>query len=342
MPKLTQPLSELTKDLQNYPIKDMAGWVHRPAAVRISESSKRNGYVTRPMNSFFLYRLAYADRTKAWCARNDHTVISAVSGQSWPLEPKHIREKYTTLATIERKNHRETYPDYKFSPSSKDPPMLKAVQGAVSNANVAVEGRVPGAGGDRVGGDHDDFGGVVGHINPCFGDSSDADYVNDGGDEDFSGGGEHPADSGGGGADEDLHCFNHEFDITNYFLTDGAQDVYGVDDGYDYDSDVSPLGGSQWGSPMHYRKIAKTSHSSYTQDDTCYGTEPSGISPTSVYRSSAQLGSYRFEYQEADLLPVEFVHASEVEIEQMYTAAREEQSGTIVVRYNRADVWEQY
>ncbi|KAL0631772.1 hypothetical protein Q9L58_009362 [Maublancomyces gigas] len=93
---------------------------------------------------------------------------------------------------------------------------------------------------------------------------------------------------------------------------------------------------------MHCRKIAKTSHSSYTENDTCYGAELSGISPTCVYRSSSQLDSYRFEYPEADLLPVEFAQASEVEIQQVYTAAREEHSGTIIVRYNRADVWEQY
>lgn len=348
MPELTQLLSKLTKDLQDHPIKDMAGWVHRPAAVRLSESSKRNGYVTRPMNSFFLYRLAYADRTKAWCARNDHPVISAVSGHSWPLEPKHIREKYTALATIERKNHRETYPDYKFSPSPKDTPMLKVVQGAVSDADVAAEGGVACAGGDMVSGDHDDSRGIVDNVNACVGDGCGADYVKDsrdgrnGGDVISSDSGERQADDGGDGDDEDFRCFNYEFDLTNYFLTDGAHDAYGIYDGYDYDSDVSPLGGSQWGSPMHCRKIAKTSHSSYTLDDTCYGTEPSMISPTRVYRSSSQLDSYRFEYQEADFLPVEFVHASEVEIEQIYTAAREEHTGTIVLRYNREDVWEQY
>ena len=56
-PKLTAPLSVLTKDM-DVPVKDMDAWVNRPADVRRQEVDKRNGYVTRPMNSFMLYRSA--------------------------------------------------------------------------------------------------------------------------------------------------------------------------------------------------------------------------------------------------------------------------------------------
>jgi hypothetical protein len=115
-PQLTAPLSVLTKDMVT-PMKDMDKWVHRPAEVRRQEVEKRNGYVTRPMNSFMLYRSAYAERTKQWCLQNNHQVVSSVSGESWPMEPPEVREQFNEWAKIERANHASAHPDYKFSPS---------------------------------------------------------------------------------------------------------------------------------------------------------------------------------------------------------------------------------
>ena len=83
----------------------------------MKEVEKRNGYVTRPMNSFMLYRSAYADRTKLWCLQNNHQIVSSVSGESWPLEPPEVREQYNEYARIERDNHQKAHPGYKFSPS---------------------------------------------------------------------------------------------------------------------------------------------------------------------------------------------------------------------------------
>jgi hypothetical protein len=115
-PKLTAPLSVLTKDM-SVPVRDMQAWVNRSVEDRIMETEKRNGYITRPMNSFMLYRSAFAERTKAWCVHNNHQVVSSVSGESWPLEPKDIRDHYNELARIERINHQNAHPEYKFSPS---------------------------------------------------------------------------------------------------------------------------------------------------------------------------------------------------------------------------------
>ena len=117
VPKLHQPLSELTRNYHHLPVRDMDSWVNRPEPVRREEVNKRGGYITRPMNSFMLYRSAYAERTKLWCLQNNHQVVSAVSGESWPLEPEHIRCKYNDLARIERINHQAAHPGYKFSPS---------------------------------------------------------------------------------------------------------------------------------------------------------------------------------------------------------------------------------
>lgn len=124
-PKLTAPLSLLTKELHHIPVKNMEEWVNRSADTRWREVEKRNGYITRPMNSFMLYRSAYADRAKSWCLQNNHQVVSSVAGESWPLEPTEIRELYNEYAKIERINHQNAHPDYKFSPSKTAAPAKK-------------------------------------------------------------------------------------------------------------------------------------------------------------------------------------------------------------------------
>ena len=117
IPKIDAPLSELTKNMDDIPVKDMNEWVTRSAEIRGKEVDKRHGYVTRPMNSFMLYRSAYAERTKIWCLQNNHQVVSSVSGESWPLEPPEIRDKYNEYARIERDNHAKAHPGYKFTPA---------------------------------------------------------------------------------------------------------------------------------------------------------------------------------------------------------------------------------
>ena len=116
IPRLTRPLSELTASHEHIPIKDMSTWVNRSVATRLAENFKRGNYVTRPMNSFMLYRSAYSERTKFWCAQNNHQVVSTVSGQSWPLEPSPIRDQYAEYARLERENHAAANPTYRFRP----------------------------------------------------------------------------------------------------------------------------------------------------------------------------------------------------------------------------------
>ncbi|OKL59970.1 hypothetical protein UA08_04616 [Talaromyces atroroseus] len=114
---ITAPLSQLTKHMVHIPIKDMDAWVNRTVEVRRREVAQKNGKIARPMNSFMLYRSAYAERTKQWCSQNNHQVVSRVSGQSWPKEPPEVREKYEYLALIERDNHQRAHPEYKFAPN---------------------------------------------------------------------------------------------------------------------------------------------------------------------------------------------------------------------------------
>lgn len=115
-PRLTAPLSVLTKDMTT-PVRDIEAWVNRSVEDRVKEVEKRNGYVTRPMNSFMLYRSAYAERTKRWCTQNNHQIVSSVSGESWPMEPEEVRNQFDLWAKTERQHHHDAHPTYKFSPS---------------------------------------------------------------------------------------------------------------------------------------------------------------------------------------------------------------------------------
>lgn len=119
MAKLERPLSVLTAAWTHVPVVDIEAYVNRPDSVRLAEveTGKTPGKVKRPMNSFMLYRKAYQNRTKNWCLQNNHQVVSQVCGDSWPLEPKEVREKFELWAKIERQNHQNAHPGYKFSPS---------------------------------------------------------------------------------------------------------------------------------------------------------------------------------------------------------------------------------
>lgn len=117
--KLEKPLSELTKNWKHVPVADIDAFVNRSAEERRKEveEGKIPGKVKRPMNSFMLYRKAYQNRTKDWALQNNHQVVSQVCGESWPLEPDEIKEQFSTWAKIERLNHQNAHPGYKFSPS---------------------------------------------------------------------------------------------------------------------------------------------------------------------------------------------------------------------------------
>jgi hypothetical protein len=125
--KLEQPMSVLTRD-SVIPVADIDAYVNRSLETRRKEvdEGKIPGKVKRPMNAFMLYRKAYQNRAKEWCSHHNHQVVSQVCGDSWPLEPEHIREQFTEWARVERDNHREAHPGYKFTPSK---PMKARYQG---------------------------------------------------------------------------------------------------------------------------------------------------------------------------------------------------------------------
>jgi hypothetical protein len=126
-PSVTQPLSVLTESWRHLPVVDIEAYVNRSVEVRHKEimEGKFPGKIKRPMNAFMLYRKAYQNRTKDWCLQNNHQVVSQVCGESWPLEPEEVRNKFTAWAKIERDNHAKAFPDYKFTPSKPNRPQNK-------------------------------------------------------------------------------------------------------------------------------------------------------------------------------------------------------------------------
>ncbi|KAL4910679.1 hypothetical protein BDW74DRAFT_141615 [Aspergillus multicolor] len=114
---LPEPLSILTQHLTHIDVKDMDKHVNRPVEERLAEVHKKEGKIPRPMNSFMLYRSAYAERVKEYFRQQNHQVVSSASGVSWNKETPEIRAKYERLAVIEKRNHLKAHPGYKFTPT---------------------------------------------------------------------------------------------------------------------------------------------------------------------------------------------------------------------------------
>ncbi|KAJ6125889.1 hypothetical protein N7471_010382 [Penicillium samsonianum] len=101
--------------MTNIAVEDMTKWVHRPLGDRKREE-KTHGKVLRPRNCFILYKSAYARRIESVLQKKDHSAVSAIAGRSWNMETPEVRQRYTTLAHIERQGHAEAHPEYRFSP----------------------------------------------------------------------------------------------------------------------------------------------------------------------------------------------------------------------------------
>ncbi|KAF3049709.1 hypothetical protein E8E11_005972 [Didymella keratinophila] len=111
-----RPLSDYSNDVIRAATERTEQWVNRPADVRWRETEQRHGYIARPLNSFMLYRSAYIPEAKAQYSRSRQQELSAIVGESWRRESQKVRQAYEAYALIERRNHHEAYPEYKFSP----------------------------------------------------------------------------------------------------------------------------------------------------------------------------------------------------------------------------------
>lgn len=120
LPVIQRPLSELAGGYPSVEVPDIAAYVERPKEDRlreVAEDKKDPGKIKRPMNSFMLYRKAYQNLAKALSHEQHHNIISQVAGDGWRMEPEHVRKQFENWSTIEKENHHNTYPNYKFAPT---------------------------------------------------------------------------------------------------------------------------------------------------------------------------------------------------------------------------------
>lgn len=108
-------------DLDTKNVEDI---VNRPASKRMQEAATRKGgQPARPMNSFMLYRSAYAPVAEAFVgndAGKNHQVVSRVCGYSWSFETEAVKSYFSDLSKQESANHKVVFPDYRFQPQNKN------------------------------------------------------------------------------------------------------------------------------------------------------------------------------------------------------------------------------
>ena len=122
-------------------VVDTEAYVNRSIEERRKEvdEGKVPGKVMRPLNSFMLYRKAYANRTKDVCRQlhANQPVISQVCGDSWKIEPESIKDQFAEWARIERINHQNAHPDWKFSGRPSASKSLKRKRSLPSSSSNA-------------------------------------------------------------------------------------------------------------------------------------------------------------------------------------------------------------
>ncbi|KAH7136640.1 membrane magnesium transporter-domain-containing protein [Dactylonectria macrodidyma] len=114
-----KPLTQIALDMPRLPVADIGTFVHRSAGDRHLETARNRkpGQIKRPMNAFMLYRKAYQEVAKTQCTKNNHQHVSKVCGAGWALESAKVHEEFNEWARIERANHQQAHPGYKFTPS---------------------------------------------------------------------------------------------------------------------------------------------------------------------------------------------------------------------------------
>lgn len=115
----TAPFSKslIGPQFEHIPLKDMESWATRSKEIRQQEV-ERKGHISKPLNSFMLYRAAYADRAML-CFDCNHQKVSKLAGLSWGMETQAVKDKYKNIAQVEKLNHLAAHPHYKCSPRQK-------------------------------------------------------------------------------------------------------------------------------------------------------------------------------------------------------------------------------
>lgn len=116
VPVLEKPLSELLIEGLD-PIAEITEFVNRSVAERQMEA-ETTGKVKQYSNSWLLYIRAFnkpANIVLGYYNNNmggnyNFTVTTSLVAQSWAIESRSVRKKFTTLLSINRRLQREAFP----------------------------------------------------------------------------------------------------------------------------------------------------------------------------------------------------------------------------------------
>ncbi|KAK0210090.1 high mobility group box domain-containing protein, partial [Desarmillaria ectypa] len=91
-----------------------------PSPRRHTPSHRRNpGHVPRPPNAFMIFRSHYWRDNKNTISERNHRKISRTCGELWRALPPVEQQVYRDMASCAKKAHLAKYPDYKFTPVSR-------------------------------------------------------------------------------------------------------------------------------------------------------------------------------------------------------------------------------
>ncbi|KAG6018443.1 hypothetical protein E4U43_008381 [Claviceps pusilla] len=82
------------------------------------QKSIEEGKVSRPLNSYMLYRKAYQQVARRVIRKDQQQSASQTVGTSWSkLERDEIKSKFRALAKIDHEKHLEAFPTYRYTPT---------------------------------------------------------------------------------------------------------------------------------------------------------------------------------------------------------------------------------
>ncbi|KAG5980534.1 hypothetical protein E4U55_003923 [Claviceps digitariae] len=82
------------------------------------QKSIEEGKVSRPLNSYMLYRKAYQQVARRVIRKDQQQSASQTVGTSWTkLERDEIKSKFRALAKIDHEKHLEAFPTYRYTPT---------------------------------------------------------------------------------------------------------------------------------------------------------------------------------------------------------------------------------
>ncbi|KAI7888626.1 uncharacterized protein EV154DRAFT_483968 [Mucor mucedo] len=78
--------------------------------------------IPRPLNCFLMYRLEKQKEIVAKCAGANHRDISKIIAKWWQEASEEEKKPFRERARIAKMEHRQLYPDYKYTPKKKTTP----------------------------------------------------------------------------------------------------------------------------------------------------------------------------------------------------------------------------